>query len=185
MDRQKIEKGFRMILEGIGEDPDREGLRDTPQRVARMYQELFAGLHRNPADELEVYFNEDHEEMVIIKGIPLYSICEHHFLPFIGQAHIVYIPKKGRLTGLSKLARVVDLAAKRPQVQERLTSEVADMIMDRLSPRGVMVVVEAEHLCMSMRGINKPGHLTITSAVRGLLRKNDATRAEAMALIRK
>ena len=176
-------QAVRMIIEAIGEDPEREGLRDTPRRVARMYAEIFAGLGKDPKEELSVGFDEGHQEMVLVKDIPLYSVCEHHFLPFIGRAHVAYIPK-GRITGLSKLARVVDMAARRPQVQERLTSQIADMIMEKLEPRGVAVVIEAEHLCMSMRGVNKPGSMTVTSAVRGIFRRNPASRAEAFALIR-
>ena len=149
-----------------------------------MYREVFAGLHQDPGEQLKVYFNEDHEEMVLVKDIPLYSLCEHHFLPFLGRAHVVYVPRKGRLTGLSKLARAVDLAARKPQLQERLTSEIADMIMKRLRPHGVVVVIEAEHMCMSMRGVKKPGSVTVTSAVRGLFRTNEASRSEALALIR-
>lgn len=183
MDQEKIMQAVRMIIEAIGEDPEREGLRDTPRRVARMYAEIFAGLGKDPKEELSVGFDEGHQEMVLVKDIPLYSVCEHHFLPFIGRAHVAYIPK-GRITGLSKLARVVDMAARRPQVQERLTSQIADMIMEKLEPRGVAVVIEAEHLCMSMRGVNKPGSLTVTSAVRGIFRRNPASRAEAFALIR-
>ncbi|HHT01830.1 MAG TPA: GTP cyclohydrolase I FolE [Firmicutes bacterium] len=183
MDKHKIQEAIRMILVAIGEDPEREGLRDTPRRVADMYEEIFSGVNADPAQELVVHFNEDHEEMVIVKDIPFYSICEHHLLPFIGRAHIAYLPKKGRLTGLSKLARVAEHYAKRPQLQERLTSQIADLIMAQVCPHGVLVVVEAEHLCLSMRGIKKPGHLTITSAVRGLFLKNDASRAEAMSLL--
>ncbi|MGI6547278.1 MAG: GTP cyclohydrolase I FolE [Bacillota bacterium] len=183
MDKHKIQEAIRMILVAIGEDPEREGLRDTPRRVADMYEEIFSGVNADPAQELVVHFNEDHEEMVIVKDIPFYSICEHHLLPFIGRAHIAYLPKKGRLTGLSKLARVAEHYAKRPQLQERLTSQIADLIMAQVRPHGVLVVVEAEHLCLSMRGIKKPGHLTITSAVRGLFLKNDASRAEAMSLL--
>lgn len=183
MDQEKIMQAVRMIIEAIGEDPEREGLRDTPRRIARMYAEIFAGLGKDPKEELSVGFDEGHQEMVLVKDIPLYSVCEHHFLPFIGRAHVAYIPK-GRITGLSKLARVVDVAARRPQVQERLTSQIADMIMEKLEPRGVAVVIEAEHLCMSMRGVNKPGSLTVTSAVRGIFRRNPASRAEAFALIR-
>lgn len=184
MDKPKIGQAVRMILEAIGEDPDREGLRGTPARVAEMYEEILAGLEKDPAEELSVYFDEEHEEMVLVKDIPVYSICEHHLVPFFGKAHVVYLPRKGRLTGLSKLARVVDVAAKRPQLQERLTSQVADLIEERLNPHGVMVVIEAEHMCMTMRGIKKPGSMTVTSAVRGLFRKSSKTRAEALALIK-
>ncbi len=185
MDRDKIEQGVRLILEGVGEDPGREGLLDTPRRVADMYEEIFAGLSQDAAEHFCVTFNEGHQEMVLVRDIPLYSVCEHHLLPFIGRAHVAYIPgKDGRICGLSKLARVVDVFAKRPQVQERLTSQVADTIVEHLAPQGVMVVIEAEHLCMSMRGVQKPGAITTTSAVRGIFASNIATRAEAMSLIK-
>lgn len=182
-DNKKIEDAVRAILEAIGEDPDREGLKDTPKRVARMYQEIFGGLHQDPKEHLQVLFTEEHEEMVLVRDIPFYSMCEHHLLPFFGKAHVAYIPKKGKITGLSKLARTVETIAKRPQLQERLTSQIADMVNDALNPRGVIVVVEAEHMCMTMRGIKKPGSLTITSAVRGSFKTNEATRMEAFALI--
>ncbi len=184
MDRDKIQAGVRMILEGVGEDPTREGLLDTPRRVADMYAEIFAGIGADPSEHFCVTFNEGHQEMVLVRDIPLYSVCEHHLLPFIGRAHVAYIPgKSGRICGLSKLARVVDVFAKRPQVQERLTSQVADTIVEHLDPAGVIVVIEAEHLCMSMRGVKKPGSETITSAVRGIFENRPATRAEAMLLI--
>jgi len=184
MDRQKIEQGVRLILEGIGEDPDREGLLETPRRVAEMYGETFAGLEQDASEHFCVTFNEDHQEMVLVRDIPLYSTCEHHLVPFMGRAHVAYIPgKHGRICGLSKLARVVDVFARRPQVQERLTSQIADTIVEHLDPAGVIVVIEAEHLCMSMRGVKKPGSETVTSAVRGLFERNPATRAEAMSLI--
>ncbi|MCL0067568.1 GTP cyclohydrolase I FolE, partial [Peptococcaceae bacterium] len=154
-----------MILEAIGEDPDREELKETPKRVANMYEEIFSGLNEVPTKHLEKIFHEQHEEMVLVKDIPLYSMCEHHLIPFLGKAHVVYVPKEGRVTGLSKLARVVDGFAKRPQLQERLTTQIADGIMNKLKPYGVVVVVEAEHLCMSMRGVRKPGAKTVTSAV--------------------
>jgi GTP cyclohydrolase I len=179
-----IEKAVKMILEAIGEDPKRSGIRETPSRVARMYAELFAGLHKDPAKELTVFHEADHEEMIMVKNIPFYSMCEHHLVPFAGKAHIVYIPTKGRVTGLSKLVRVIEGFARRPQVQERLTSQIADTLMDVLRPRGVFVVIEAEHLCMSMRGVKKPGSSTVTSAVRGIFRKNSNTKAEALALIK-
>jgi GTP cyclohydrolase IA len=180
----RIEAAMREVLEAIGEDPDRDGLQQTPARVARMYAELFSGLHRDPAEVLDVVFQSEHDEMIMVRDIPLYSVCEHHLLPFIGQAHVAYIPnERGCITGLSKLARVVDLLAHRPQVQERLTTQIADCIEHVLRPRGVLVVIEAEHLCMTMRGINKPGSRTITSAVRGMFRDNESTRAEAMGLI--
>ncbi|MDK2810154.1 MAG: cyclohydrolase [Petroclostridium sp.] len=184
IDQEKIRKAMRMMIEAIGEDPDREGLKDTPHRVARMYAEIFSGLWEDPKEYLQVCFSEDHEEMVLVKDIPFYSMCEHHFLPFIGKAHVAYIPAKGKITGLSKLARVVDSIAKRPQLQERLTGEIADVLMECLEPQGVAVVIEAEHLCMSMRGIKKPGSKTVTSAVRGIFRSNAKTRAEAFALIK-
>jgi len=184
VDQQKIEQAMRMIIEAIGEDPDREGLKDTPKRVARMYEELFSGLNEDPRKHLEVSFNEDHEEMVLVKDIPFYSMCEHHFLPFIGKAHVAYIPTKGKITGLSKLARVVETVARRPQLQERLTSEVADILMECLDPQGVVVVIEAEHMCMSIRGVKKPGSITVTSAVRGIFRRDARSRAEAFALIK-
>lgn len=184
MDRDKIEAGVRLILEGIGEDTSREGLIDTPRRVADMYGEIFAGLDQDAGEHFCVTFNEGHQEMVLVRDIPLYSVCEHHLVPFLGRAHVAYVPgKHGRICGLSKLARVVDVFAKRPQVQERLTSQVADTIVEHLDPAGVIVVIEAEHLCMSMRGVRKPGSETVTSAVRGIFEKNPATRAEAMSLI--
>ena len=184
MDKTKIERAVRDILEAIGEDPDREGLRDTPKRIARMYGEIFAGLKADPKDHLEVYFEaEKHEELVLVKDIPFYSVCEHHLVPFYGKAHIGYIPKGGKLTGLSKLARVLETVSKRPQLQERLTATIADTIMEKLNPYGVIVVVEAEHMCMTMRGVKKPGSKTLTSAVRGIFQDDAKSRAEAMALI--
>jgi len=184
VDKARIERAVREILEAIGEDPDREGLQRTPERVAHMYEEIFAGLAHDPVEHLSVTFAADHDEMVMVKDIPLYSVCEHHLAPFLGQAHLAYIPNaNGRITGLSKLARLVDSYARRPQVQERLTTQIANEIEERLAPRGVLVVIEAEHLCMSMRGVQKPGTTTVTSAVRGLFRANAATRAEAMAFI--
>ena len=184
VDREKIQTAVRMILEAIGENPEREGLLETPARVARMYEEIFRGLRENPQDHLEKLFSEEHEEMVLVKDIPIYSMCEHHLLPFFGKAHVAYIPRRGRVTGLSKLARVVEGFARRPQLQERLTSQIADAIMEKLSPHGVLVVMEAEHMCMTLRGVNKPGSKTITSAVRGSFQKNEVTRAEALALIK-
>ncbi len=184
IDTEKIQVAVKMILEAIGEDPSREGLVDTPARVARMYKEIFCGLENDPERHLECCFTEQHDEMVLVKNIPIYSMCEHHLLPFFGQAHIAYIPHEGKLLGLSKLARVVDEYAKRPQLQERLTSQVANSIMAKTKPRGVLVVVEAEHMCMTMRGVRKAGSKTITSAVRGGFQRNSATRAEAFALIR-
>ena len=184
MDLPRIEAAVREILLAIGEDPQRDGLQNTPARVARMYAEVCAGLHEDPDQHLQVTFDAGHDEMVMVRDIPLYSMCEHHLVPFIGKAHVAYIPGgDGRITGLSKLARLVDSYAKRPQVQERLTAQIADEIERTLTPRGVLVVVEAEHLCMSMRGVRKPGSSTVTSAVRGLFRANAATRAEAMDFI--
>ncbi len=183
-DAQRVEAAVRELLIGVGEDPDREGLRSTPARVARAYAEQFAGLGRNPREILKTAFDEGHDEMVLVKDIEVWSLCEHHLVPFFGVAHIGYIPnEKGEITGLSKLARLVDLYAKRPQIQERMTTQIADALEEALSPRGVIVVVEAEHLCMSMRGVRKPGAKTITSAVRGLFRDSTSTRAEAMTLI--
>lgn len=185
MDREKIEHGVRLILEGVGEDPGREGLLDTPRRVADMYAEIFRGLVQDPAEHFCVTFNEGHQEMVLVRDIPLYSVCEHHLLPFLGRAHVAYIPgKHGRICGLSKIARVVDVYARRPQVQERMTSQIADTLVEHLDPTGVLVVIEAEHLCMSMRGVQKPGAVTTTSAVRGIFERNAATRTEAMSLIK-
>ncbi len=184
MDKKKIEKAVRNILEAIGENPNRPDLKKTPERVADMYEEIFNGISADPSKELEVLLSEKHDEIVLLKGIPLYSMCEHHLLPFIGRAHIAYIPKNNRVTGLSKLARVVDVLSKRLQVQERLTTEIAEVLMKKLKPRGVMVIIEAEHLCMSMRGVKKAGVMTVTSAVRGIFRENSKTRAEAIALIK-
>jgi GTP cyclohydrolase I len=184
VDLARTEAAVRELLFAIGEDPDRDGLQRTPERVARAYAEMFAGLTVNPDDVLETTFDENHDELVLVKDIPLYSICEHHLVPWHGRAAVGYIPgKDGRITGLSKLARVVDLYAKRPQVQERLTSQVADAVMRRLEPQGVVVVVEAEHLCMAMRGVRKPGSTTVTSAVRGLFKSDPRSRAEALSLI--
>lgn len=184
MDLSKIEEGVRLILEGIGEDPNREGLRKTPERVARLYQECCAGLFEDPAVHFETTFDEHHQEMVIVHDIPFYSLCEHHLAPFFGKAHVAYIPAlDGRICGISKLARLVDVFARRPQVQERLTSQVADTLMEQLNPQGVLVVMEAEHLCMSMRGVKKAGAQTTTSAVRGVFERSAATRAEALSLL--
>ena len=182
MNLKKIEKAVRDILTAIGEDPERDGLRETPARVARMYQEICGGVGRDPADEIKV-LKAQYDEIVLVKDIPLYSICEHHLIPFVGRAHVAYIPRGGRVTGLSKLVRVVDVLSKRPQVQERLTVDIANTIVKVLDPMGIMVILEAEHLCISMRGIKKPGTLTKTSAVRGIFRKNKTTRAEALSLI--
>ena len=184
VDQARIQAAVREILEAIGEDPDRDGLLDTPARVARMYAEIFSGLHEAPETHLKTTFEADHDEMVMVRDIPIYSACEHHLIPFIGKAHIAYIPNEnGRITGLSKLARLADVYARRPQVQERLTVQIADALDRVLEPRGVLVVVQAEHLCMSMRGVRKAGTTTVTSAVRGLFRTNAATRFEAMRLI--
>lgn len=184
MDRDKIAEGVRLLLEGIGEDPSREGLAGTPERVARMYEEVFAGIGEDPGRHFAVTFGEGHREMVLVRDIPLYSVCEHHLVPFLGRAHVAYIPgESGRICGLSKLARVVDTFARRLQVQERMTTQIADTIVEHLQPTGVMVVIEAEHLCMSMRGVQKPGAITTTSAVRGIFERSSKTRAEAMALI--
>ncbi len=183
MDKKKIEKAIRDILVAIGEDPTKRDLRDTPRRVAEMYEEIFGGVSRDPEKELDVILEQKHDEIILLRGIPLYSVCEHHLIPFVGRAHIAYVPKGGRVTGLSKLARVVDTLSRRPQVQERLTTQVAEIIMKKLKPRGVMVVIEAEHLCMSFRGIKKPGIMTVTSAVRGIFKENEKTRAETLALI--
>jgi GTP cyclohydrolase IA len=184
VDIDRLEKAVREILIAIGEDPDRDGLLRTPQRVAEMYAEICSGLHEDPSRHLIVTFEANHDEMVLVRDIALYSICEHHLAPFHGRAHVGYIPgDDGRITGLSKLARLVDGFAKRPQVQERLTTQIADAIVEVLQPRGAFVLIEAEHLCMSMRGVRKPGTLTLTSAVRGLFKDNAATRAEVMALL--
>lgn len=186
MDKERIEKAVREILFAIGEDPDREGLQDTPKRMARMYEEIFSGLQEDPAKDLEIYFqDEKYEELVLVKDIPFYSMCEHHLVPFFGKAHVAYLPKDGKLTGLSKLARVVETVAKRPQLQERITATVADTIMSKLEPYGVIVVIEAEHMCMTMRGVKKPGSKTITSAVRGTFKSDPKSRAEVMSMINK
>ena len=183
IDTGRIEKAMREIIEALGEDPMREGLRETPERVARFYAEVFEGLHGDPGEVVDAFFGEEHyQEIVMVREIAFYSMCEHHFVPFHGKAHVAYLPD-GRVTGLSKLARLVEGFARRPQMQERLTAQVADCLNDRLQPLGVLVVVEAEHLCMSMRGVRKPGALTVTSAVRGIMETNPATRAEAMSLL--
>lgn len=184
VDTERVKAAVSELLAAVGEDPGREGLRDTPVRVAAMYAELFSGLADDPSRHLTVTFAAEHDEMVMVRDIPFASMCEHHLVPFIGRAHVAYIPgDDGRITGLSKLARLVDGFAKRLQVQERLTTQIAEAIEKALAPRGVLVVVEAEHLCMSMRGVKKPGHLTVTSSVRGLFRTDPATRAEAMAFV--
>lgn len=183
MDRKKIEKGVRLILDGVGEDPDRPGLAATPRRVADLYGEIFSGINTDPMKHLVPVAGESHDEMVLVRDIPLYSLCEHHLLPFAGKANIAYIPEDGRIVGLSKLIRVLEIYAARPQVQERLTTQVADAIMEGLKPKGVMVVIEAEHLCLSMRGVRKPSSVTVTSAVRGVFRRDERTRSETMSHI--
>lgn len=186
INKPKIEKAVLAILEAIGDDPRREGLIGTPRRVADMYEEIFAGLHRDPAEDLEVYYEkEDYSEIVLVRDIPLYSMCEHHLIPFFGKAHVAYLPQKGRLTGLSKIVRVVDTISRRPQLQERLSMMIADTLMRAVRPQGVMVIIEAEHFCMTMRGIKKPGSKTVTSAMRGIFLKDARTRAEALSLINK
>ena len=184
IDTGRIERAVREILLAVGEDPDRDGLAETPARVARAYAEQFSGLSQRPEDVLTTVFDADHDELILVRDIELYSTCEHHLVPFFGFAHVGYIPnEKGQITGLSKLARLVDVYAHRPQVQERMTSQIADALMEVLEPRGALVVIEAEHLCMSMRGVRKPGAKTVTSAVRGIMRDSDRTRAEAMSLL--
>jgi GTP cyclohydrolase IA len=182
---EQIEHAVRLILEAIGEDPNREGLRDTPKRVAKMYAEVFSGLNEDPREHFKTVFGEDHEELVLVKDIPFYSMCEHHLVPFFGLAHVAYIPRGGKVTGLSKLARAVEAVARRPQLQERITSTIADSIVETLNPHGVMVVVEAEHMCMTMRGVKKPGTKTVTSAVRGVFVTDQAARAEVLSLIKR
>lgn len=182
VDRERIQRAVRELIEAIGEDPEREGLRDTPRRIADMYAEIFSGVGADPLRELGVTFQENHEEMVILRDIPFYSVCEHHFLPFHGVAHVGYIPK-GRILGISKIARLVEVLARRPQLQERLTGQIADALMQGLQPAGVAVVIEAEHLCMTMRGVKKPGTIVVTSATRGIFRTRAVTRNEFMALI--
>ena len=184
IDQPRIERAVREILIAIGEDPDQDGLIDTPARVARAYAEQFSGLSQHPEDVLGTVFDADHDELILVRDIEVYSTCEHHLVPFFGKAHVAYIPnEKGQITGLSKLARLVDVYARRPQVQERMTSQIADALMRVLEPRGALVVIEAEHLCMSMRGVRKPGAKTVTSAVRGCIRDSASTRAEAMSLL--
>ena len=184
LDPGLIADAVRQILKGIGEDVDRQGLERTPERVAAMYQELFEGIDKDPVAEIDVVFDADHDEMIMVRDIPFFSICEHHLVPMLGKAHVAYIPnRRGQITGLSKIARVVDVVSKRPQLQERITTQIADAIEKALDPRGVLVVIEAEHLCMTMRGVKKPGSETVTSTVRGIFRANEATRSEAMGLI--
>lgn len=184
MDKEKITRAVRDILEAIGEDPDRGDLADTPQRVANMYEEIFAGINKDPAQEVRMMVPEKYDQIVLVKDIPFYSMCEHHMLPFIGKCHVAYLPEGGRVTGLSKLVRVTKILSRRLQVQERLTGEIAAVLMETLKPKGVMVVIEAEHLCMSMRGVKEAGTCTVTSAVRGIFRTNSSTREETLALIR-
>jgi GTP cyclohydrolase I len=183
MDRKKIEKGVRLILEGIGEDTERPGIKGTPERIAGLYEEIFSGLQTPTEEILKPIEGESHDEIVLLKDIPFYSVCEHHLLPFIGKAHVAYVPSKGKIVGLSKLAEAVEVFAKRPTVQERLTTQLADLIMERLKPKGAMVIIDAEHLCLSMRGIKKPGARTVTSAVRGIFRTKESTRMELLDLI--
>jgi GTP cyclohydrolase IA len=180
----QIEEAVRLILEAIGENPNREGLLDTPKRVAKMYQEVFEGLNQDPEEYFDTIFGEDHEELVLVKDIPFYSMCEHHLVPFFGHAHVAYIPRNGKVTGLSKLARAVETVSRRPQLQERITSTIADTIMRKLEPHGVMVVLEAEHMCMTMRGVKKPGAKTITSAARGIFADDPQKRTEILSLIK-
>lgn len=183
VDKERLAAAVKELLIAVGEDPEREGLVETPDRVARMYEEIFSGLSDDPKRHIKIFTDVDNDEMVIVRDIPLYSVCEHHLLPFIGKAHIAYIPKNGRILGLSKLARIVDCFAKRPQIQERLTASIADFIMEELDPLGVAVVINAEHLCMTMRGIRAAGSYTQTSALRGIMRSNAKTRSEAIALL--
>lgn len=184
VDHDKIQKAVRMILEAVGEDPDREGLLDTPARVARMYAEVFQGLDQDPKEHFSVVFGEDHEEVVLVKDIPFFSTCEHHLVPFFGVAHVAYVPRGGRVTGLSKLARAVDAVTKRPQLQERITSTIADAIMEKLEPHGVFVVLEAEHMCMTMRGVKKPGSKTVTTVARGIYAEDVVKRDEVFKMIK-
>jgi GTP cyclohydrolase I len=184
VDIKKIEKGVRLIIEGIGEDPKRPGLKDTPARMAEMYGEIFSGISMDTAKLLKPMAGENHDEMVMIRDIPFYSVCEHHLLPFFGRAHIAYIPGAGKIVGISSLAKALEVFAKRPQVQERLTTQFIDLIVERLKPKGAMVVIDAEHLCMSMRGVKKPGSRVVTSAVRGNFRNKESTRMEMLELLR-
>ncbi|GAB4486623.1 MAG: GTP cyclohydrolase I FolE [Thermodesulfovibrionales bacterium] len=185
MNLKKIEKGVRLIIEGIGEDPERPGIRGTPERVAKMYQDIFSGLEAATEEILQPIEGESHDEIVLLKDIPFYSVCEHHLLPFIGRAHIAYVPGAGRIAGIGEFVKALEVFAKRPTVQERLTAQLADLIMQKLKPKGAMVIVDAEHLCLSMRGLKKPGTRTVTSAVRGIVRSKESTRQELLALIKK
>ena len=184
VNRTQIEEAVRLILEAVGEDPNREGLLDTPKRVAKMYEEVFSGLNQDPKEYFETIFSEDHEELVLVKDIPFYSVCEHHLVPFFGKAHIAYYPRNGKVAGLSKLARAVEAVSKRPQLQERITTVVADSIFEKLDPHGVMVVIEAEHMCMTMRGVKKPGAKTVTTSTRGTFVENHHLRSEVLLLIK-
>lgn len=184
INRDQIEKAIRLIIEAVGEDPNREGLLETPERVAKMYEEVFSGINQDPKDFFDLMFSEKHEELVLVKDIPFFSMCEHHFVPFFGKAHIAYFPRNGKVTGLSRLARAIETVAKRPQLQERMTSIVADAIYEKLEPHGVMVIIEAEHMCMTMRGVKKPGSKTVTTAVRGTLIDDQYTRQEILTLIK-
>ncbi|MDP4083885.1 MAG: GTP cyclohydrolase I FolE [Bacillota bacterium] len=184
VNRTQLEEAVRLILEAIGEDPNREGLIDTPKRVAKMYEEVFSGLSDDPKQYFDTIFSEDHEELVLVKDIPFFSMCEHHLVPFFGKAHVAYLPQNGRVTGLSKLARAVEAVSKRPQLQERITSTIANAIMEKLEPHGVMVVVEAEHMCMTMRGVKKPGSKTVTTSVRGIFKDDAKARSEVLTLIK-
>lgn len=183
MDKKKIEEAVRMLLKAIGENPNREGLKCTPRRVAEMFEEIFSGMNKDPIKEMVCYKAKNEDEMIMVKDIPFYSMCEHHLLPFFGKAHAVYIPRDNRVTGFSTLVRIIEIMARRPQLQERLTSEIGDFLMKTLQPRGLLIVIEAEHLCLSMRGVKKPGALTVTSSIRGIMR-SPATRAEAFSLIK-
>ncbi len=184
MDKKKIQQAVKQILKAIGENPEREGLKETPRRVAEMYEEIFSGIKQKPESVVKIFCSEEHDEMIILKDIPFYSVCEHHLMPFLGKAHIAYIPKGNKLIGLSKLARIVEIFAKRLQLQERLTTQIADTIKELIDPLGVLVIIEAEHLCMTMRGIKKPGSKMVTSALRGAFKKNESTRKEALDLIK-
>ena len=185
MDRKRIRQAVKTILKAVGENPEREGLKDTPERVARMYEEILSGYSQNAAKELQVYYEQKkYEQIILVRDIPLFSMCEHHMMPFFGRAHVAYIPSNNRILGLSKIARVVDVYAKRLQIQEKLTTQIADVIMSSLKPQGVLVVIEAEHFCMVMRGVKKPGSKVVTSSVRGIFRKDARTRSEALALIK-
>ncbi len=184
MDKKKIKQAVKQIIKAIGENPEREGLKETPERVAEMYEEIFSGIKKDPKSVVKVFNSEEHDEMVILKDIPFYSVCEHHLMPFLGKAHIAYIPRGNKLIGLSKLARIVEIYAKRLQLQERLTTQIADTIKNLIEPLGVLVIIEAEHLCMTMRGIKKPGSKMVTSALRGAFKKNESTRKEALDLIK-